>query len=171
MKLEVASMRKVPGETCFYEFKEEIPSFEFDGSQISLTEPALVKLHITNNGISLVAKAEITGTLQLNCSRCLEPFQQGLETVFEEHYRHISEIGNEEDGDLNYQVYEEDAIDLTDAIKESIILALPMKPVCTTGCQGICPKCGVNKNKMACVCREEELDPRFAALKDYFKRS
>lgn len=171
MKIEVASIRKVPGETRFYEFKEEIPPFEIGGTQISFTEPASVKLQVTNNGVSLVVKGEISGTLQLSCSRCLEPFQQHMETAFEEQYRHVSETGNEEDDERNYQIYDADTIDLTEAIREDIILAMPMKPVCSSGCQGICPTCGLNKNNAECTCREENLDPRFAVLKDLFHDS
>lgn len=171
MKIEVASIRKAPGETRNYEFREEIPAFEVGGTQVSFDEPAIIHLNVTNTGVSLSLKGEISGTLNLNCSRCLEPFRYNLATAFEEQYRHITETGDGENDELNYQVYEENTIDLTDVIRENIIIAMPMKNICTPGCKGICPTCGVNKNLEECTCKNEDFDPRLAVLKDLLKNS
>jgi uncharacterized protein len=170
MRIEVASLRKNTGESRRFEFKEDIPPFEIDGTQVTFTEPALVHLEVTNTGISLAVKGEISGQLELICSRCLEPFNYTMKTNFEEQYRHISEAEDNNDDDRNYQVYEEDYIDLTDTVRENLILSLPMKPVCSHGCMGICPDCGVNKNVMDCDCKKEEIDPRLAVLKDFFNQ-
>ena len=54
--------------------------------------------------------------------------------------------------------------DLTDELRQSIILALPTYPVCRADCHGVCPTCGKNLNEGLCTCVHEERDGRWGAL-------
>ena len=54
--------------------------------------------------------------------------------------------------------------DLTDEVRQSIILALPTYPVCRPECLGVCPSCGKNLNEGPCACKREETDDRWGAL-------
>ena len=54
--------------------------------------------------------------------------------------------------------------DLTDELRQSIILALPTYPVCRADCRGLCPTCGKNLNEGPCTCVHEERDGRWGAL-------
>ena len=54
--------------------------------------------------------------------------------------------------------------DLTDELRQSIILALPTYPVCRADCRGVCPTCGKNLNEGPCTCVHEERDGRWSAL-------
>lgn len=54
--------------------------------------------------------------------------------------------------------------DLTDEVRQSIILALPTYPVCRPECLGVCPSCGKNLNEGSCGCKREETDGRWGAL-------
>jgi uncharacterized protein len=51
-------------------------------------------------------------------------------------------------------------------MREQFYLALPMKPLCSEGCKGLCAMCGTNLNKGSCDCKREWEDPRLAALKE-----
>lgn len=57
-----------------------------------------------------------------------------------------------------------DFVDLTDELRQSIILALPSYPVCRPECLGVCPTCGKNLNEGPCTCRHETRDSRWGAL-------
>jgi len=57
-----------------------------------------------------------------------------------------------------------DFLDLTEEVREAIILALPGYPVCREGCKGLCMTCGTNLNVKTCACREAGRDNRWAAL-------
>lgn len=59
--------------------------------------------------------------------------------------------------------------DLTDELRECIILALPTYPVCREDCRGICPTCGRNLNEGPCSCVREERDGRWDALDNLIK--
>ena len=56
-------------------------------------------------------------------------------------------------------------LDLNELLREQFYLALPMKPLCTEDCQGICPQCGTNRNTAPCDCHPQWEDPRMAGLK------
>ena len=67
--------------------------------------------------------------------------------------------------DLTTAFYAEDQIDLGQLVMEQFHLALPMKPLCSEACRGLCPQCGTNLNTGSCECDSRWEDPRLAALK------
>ncbi|HKB11455.1 MAG TPA: DUF177 domain-containing protein [Vicinamibacterales bacterium] len=113
---------------------------------------------------------DVKTTLELPCSRCLEPFTlevaQPFDLRYQPHARNTGEGEREiEDDDLTTAFYENDEIDLGQLMREQFYLALPMKPLCSEGCSGLCPVCGQNLNRETCDCRREWDDPRMAALR------
>ena len=82
------------------------------------------------------------------------------------------EFGRDETGEvelsseeLEFGFYEGDYIDLSDIIREQVILQIPMKHLCKKDCAGLCQRCGQNLNDGKCSCAEGETDPRWAVLK------
>ncbi len=71
--------------------------------------------------------------------------------------------------DLIRSVYEGDAVDLDELVREQILLALPTRTLCREECKGLCPECGANLNAGECDCAQKEIDPRWAALADLKK--
>ena len=117
----------------------------------------------------LVGRVETT--LELPCSRCLEPFTLPVDQTFDLHYQpHAQNTGDGEreieEDDLTTAFYENDEIDLGQLMREQFYLALPMKPLCTGDCKGLCPVCGTNLNRGTCDCKREWEDPRMAALRE-----
>lgn len=112
----------------------------------------------------------VTGTIELACSRCLEPLTLPVQAAFDLRYLPQPESGEGEerevgDEDLSAAFYRDDAIDLVQLVEEQIYLALPMKPLCTPDCRGLCPQCGVNRNLETCNCQTRWEDPRLSGLK------
>jgi uncharacterized protein len=110
-------------------------------------------------------------TLELPCSRCLEPFALPVDGSFDLRYQPHSENTGEgerevEEDDLTTAFYDNDEIDLGQLMREQFYLALPMKPLCREDCKGLCPVCGTNLNAGACNCDRKWEDPRLAALKE-----
>jgi uncharacterized protein len=109
-------------------------------------------------------------TLEMPCSRCLEAFTQPVDAEFDLRYHPFAQNSGEgerevEEDDLTTAFYQDDVIDLGQLMQEQFYLALPMKPLCTEGCRGLCPTCGTNLNRGTCTCSTRWEDPRFAALK------
>jgi uncharacterized protein len=112
----------------------------------------------------------VTGTLELECSRCLEPFPVPIDAAFDMLFLPVSENTGEgereiAEDDFGVSYYKDDVIDLAEVIREQFYLALPMKPLCRDDCQGLCPVCGKNRNREACACQAEWVDPRLEPLR------
>ena len=113
--------------------------------------------------------------LRLDCGRCLEPFDIPVDSAFE--LRYVPEAANTGDAerevaedDLTTAYYRNETLDLGELMHEQFVLALPMKPLCSDACQGLCPACGTNLNKGACDCKSTWKDPRLAALQGILDR-
>ena len=109
-------------------------------------------------------------TLELPCGRCLEPFTMPVDQPFDLRYQpHALNAGvgerELEEDDLTTAFYEHDEIDLGQLMREQFYLSLPMKPLCSPGCHGLCPLCGTNLNRGTCACKSDWEDPRLAALR------
>jgi len=101
------------------------------------------------------------------CSRCLNPFDAELSGNFSFIIR-TSEGKNPaaDEEDILYTKGNEPVVELNDIIRETLLLSLPLKPLCSEECRGLCPSCGVNLNEETCDCRNEESDERWEGLKD-----
>ena len=116
----------------------------------------------------------VISTLEMSCSRCLEPLALPIDAAFDLEYLPRSEnVGEGEreiqEDDLATAFYADETIDLGTLIAEQLHLAVPMKPLCSETCRGLCPQCGTNLNVASCACRPTREDPRLAGLKALFK--
>jgi uncharacterized protein len=75
------------------------------------------------------------------------------------------------DDEFSESFYRDDAIDLGQLIEEQFYLVLPMKPLCSVDCKGLCSNCGTNLNVASCDCQVRWEDPRLAALKALIDRN
>jgi uncharacterized protein len=94
-----------------------------------------------------------------------------VERSFDLLYRPLGiDSGHEElsitDAEAEIGYYEGEGVLLEDALREQVLLALPLKTICRDDCKGLCPHCGKNLNEIQCACVDEVEDPRWAALKE-----
>ena len=123
--------------------------------------------------IRLQGKLE-TG-LEVTCARCLEPVAFKVDRSFDLLYRPLgTDAGHEElsitDAEAEIGYYQGESLLLEDALREQVLLAVPLKLVCRENCKGLCPHCGTNLNESQCSCSEQMEDPRWAALKEIRNR-
>jgi len=102
-----------------------------------------------------------TGTVHApwtgECRRCLGPVSGELAVEYCELFEESPRDGE------SYQL-RLDTIDLAPLVREAIMLELPLAPVCSPDCQGLCPTCGADLNDGPCGCAPTSVDPRWAAL-------
>ena len=116
-------------------------------------------------------KGRIFTDLEIECSRCLELVEQRFEIPFSaafvtpENYTEAKEAELKSD-DLDVSIFEGDRIDLTELVREQILLVVPTQVFCREDCKGLCEKCAANRNLIDCNCEEKEIDPRWAALQN-----
>jgi len=114
---------------------------------------------------------ELSTSLELLCARCLESVTQDVSRNFDLLYRPLgADAGREElsvtgaEAEISY--YQGEGLLLEDAIREQVLLAVPLKVICRENCKGLCPHCGANQNVEGCSCAEPVEDPRWTPLKD-----
>jgi uncharacterized protein len=151
----------------------EASQFEKDADAFRVVAPVQVVADLRKDSQKVRLVGRVATTLGLDCSRCLEPFTVPIDARFDVLFlpagANTSATGQEEqevgDEDLGVSFYKDDTIDLGEVIREQFYLALPMKPLCREDCQGLCPVCGKNRNREACDCQNEWVDPRLDALR------
>ena len=123
----------------------------------------------------------ITGSLktflQLSCSRCLEPARVPISKEFDLFFRQRDEEMFDEDeeiqlteSDMRTAFFTGTQLAITDILREQILLALPMKVLCTVDCKGLCPRCGTNLNSAKCNCPKEDFNPHMETLLEIKRR-
>ena len=138
--------------------------------EFRLVAPVNLDVEIHKDASKVRVTGQVAGTLQLACSRCLDSFEIPVDTRFDALFLPAaSNTGGDEqevaDEDLGVSFYKDDTLDLGELMGEQFLLALPMKPLCQPDCKGLCPVCGINRNRETCTCQAEWTDPRFDALK------
>ncbi|MGA2989965.1 MAG: DUF177 domain-containing protein [Candidatus Korobacteraceae bacterium] len=114
---------------------------------------------------------ELAGRVELNCARCLEPVGQEVTRSFDLLYRPLGvDRGKEEvsisQAETEIGYYQGEGLELEEALREQVLLAVPLKAVCRAECKGLCPHCGQNLNEGGCGCHEKQEDVRWHALRD-----
>lgn len=116
--------------------------------------------------------AEASTRLKLACSRCLADFEAGIDTAFTVFYRkgdpRVPEEGELElsSDDLVAASFRGEEIDLAPEIGEQLVMEIPIKPLCSDSCRGLCVLCGADLNRGDCGCSRETGDLRFSVLKN-----
>lgn len=105
----------------------------------------------------LLATGTVEGAWEGPCRRCLVPVQGTLNVDVQELFE-----SNPRDGE-SYALGH-DRVDLEPLARESLVLDLPLAPLCRDDCRGLCPTCGADLNQGPCECPVEVVDPRWAAL-------
>lgn len=165
MQINVSQLLKEPiGTTRDYKVSEIVDVTGDGNSRKIRGEVSLLR---TQRGI--LVKGTLRTEVELTCSRCLNLFNYPATLNIEEEYTPTIDVVSgvplslpEEPG--SFRIDEHHVIDLTEAIRQYTLLAIPMKPLCREDCAGLCPNCGRNLNQGPCGCPEQPVDPRWSEL-------
>jgi uncharacterized protein len=162
LRLDVSYLvKQSPGTHKDFEFN--FPRLDFPPDLILLDIQGIIAISVTEDGV--VAEGDLTAKTDLDCSRCLDGYQQPIKIQFAEIFsahpreQFEDELGEEmlpADGSLN----------LGPIIRDYAVLDIPIRRLCSEDCKGLCPVCGMNLNKEDCGHKVESLDPRLESLKD-----
>ena len=124
--------------------------------------PLHVSLEAQQAGEDVVVRGDMQGEFALSCRRCLAPTTATIDEALGLLYR---EGEQEEDGEVLSLPETGTELDLAEAVREHVLLAVPRFAICREDCRGLCPHCGTNRNEAECACTEEETDERWAPLR------
>jgi uncharacterized protein len=176
MLIEVAELELHP-----IDYQEEFPPDAIDLGedvrQLTLLRASgraqLVEEHHGKRNVikDIRLQGDLATSLELPCARCIDPVVENVTRKFDLLYRPLgTDAGNEElsvtaaEAEIGY--YQGEGVLLEDALREQVLLSVPLKVVCREDCKGLCPSCGKNRNTDPCACAQPLADPRWSALKE-----
>ena len=165
---------------------EEIGLSEVDEK---LASPLSVHLEVRQQENAITVAGTVEGAALRQCVRCLSEYEDSLYvTLYADYLRQATVVSKSglplkrverrlkdrpqdpatEDADEQDEIYyyQGDHVDLTPMLREQIILAAPMQPLCREDCAGLCPKCGQNLNDRRCACEPETIKSPFRILRE-----
>lgn len=133
-------------------------------------DPICLYLRFTRSGRMVEVAGHIKATLELTCGCCLGTFAYELAEDFD-----LTFVPEAEPADLALEQelepeelglipYDEDRLELLTPLQEQLLLAVPMHPLCSADCKGLCPVCGVDLNMTDCRCEKKVFNSKFGAL-------
>ena len=159
-ELNVLRALRHPGQEYPFSADVVLEDMEFSGDPISFRD-------IKVEGIMMGAeervsvRAEVAAVMKSHCFRCLEDVEMPIKALVDAEFAKV-----EDPDDPDLYVFEASTIELTDAVRDALVMEIPTRIICSEDCKGLCPSCGVNRNKVSCTCQEGgEVANPFAALK------
>lgn len=164
--LDVSKALSYPGQIYRFEAEIEIEEMEVLNDPVKF-ENVCASGEFFGSGERISIRGSINASVTSRCAKCLEPVSIRLEANLDAQYARFLDP---EDPDL--YTFEGSKVNLTDAVRDALLLELPYRFLCSEDCKGLCPNCGVNLNLGACVCQEggEVINP-FSALKAFVQNN
>ena len=169
MEIDISRLSTGLHELDFAEAAEELKIENVD----MFPNPIVSRVTIDRSETHIYIKATIRSKAHFSCDRCLKKFDQDLVGDLKLYFEVLSQGSSghlaDENGDDNDSIRifrpEMRTIDLTNDIRDTLLLTIPMKVLCSLDCKGICSGCGVDLNIASCVCVHDDVDPRWEGLK------
>jgi len=171
MRIELENLKGSKGDFAHVYQPEELNPVD---DRIQLIAPIAVNGKVRLAGNEVFVNGHVETRAQVECDRCLKPIELPVNADFALEYITGSEyestdVAELSEGEMSVAVFDGEAIDVDEIVKEQILLAVPTRMLCREDCKGICPECGIDRNTGECTCTKEEIDPRWAALKNLTK--
>lgn len=158
------------------------PTLVLTDETIDIENPIRVEAHdvkgnvkITRITQDLLVQGNVSAQVDAVCGRCLDEFRLPVSGTLEEQYEPTVDIEtghsirraeDEEVDDTAFEINQNHEIDLTEPVRQALLVAMPISPVCREDCAGLCPNCGANLNDGPHSCQTETVDNRWAALSE-----
>lgn len=167
MLFNVAQLMKSPVGTSFVADFQEEDEVTLD-TDFKVVGPISghARMRRTNQGLLIDGWVDLT--LELSCTRCLKDFEQPMHVTFEEQFYPTVDVVTGMplpafDEEEIFPIDDHHLLDLTEAVRQNVLIALPIVTICQEDCKGLCSQCGKDLNPGPCDCKPEA-DIRWHAL-------
>lgn len=163
LKVSVVEILGRPGAYRDIEVSNPLPDVRNALAEVADEGEVRAELRAESVVEGILVTGTATGDGRFECARCLDAIEGPVEVEVCELF-----LAPGHDAPAEEEAYEVKGteIDLEPMLRDALTLALPLNPICSADCQGLCATCGKNLNKGPCECRYEEIDPRWAALSE-----
>lgn len=178
LRIDLAEIVRTVGKQQIYEIDEP----PFTDQDVEYVAPIRGRVTVTNSGRLLLVRGYIETVISLECGRCLSDVRQPVRAALEEQYS-LSEVENavyhdvspaivaDEENEVPPGLFDGNVMNLGVLIRQAVILASPLAPLCREDCKGLCPTCGKNLNLGACACPKSSAGKPLASLGDLLKQN
>ena len=170
MKLDLSEIVSEVGKRLTYEFRE--PPLEDLGDDIACVGEVRGKITFSNAAAALILRGKAVAEVELTCSRCLSPYRETFDMDISEEIplaEHAPDGAEQDFEDLpedeKEPLFADNVFDLTEFLRQAVLVNVPMRTICSPECKGLCPGCGVNLNETNCKCQKDFSQNPFAELK------
>jgi len=163
MKIDVAASAFPLGESRAFAFTAAPAALDMETDAPHFCGDIHVNGTVMNTGTTFRVTGHITASKTFVCDRCLAAGTRDIAHDFSEDY---AKTTGEADG---INTFEGDEIDLDELVRDTLLVAEPLRELCKSDCKGLCPVCGQNLNEGTCDCNTFVPDPRLAALESLLK--
>lgn len=167
----VIDLRDLGADRVQFEGSAEVGSF--GGEEIVLLDPVRWSGFAERAGAEIRVAGRVETRVALSCARCLDLLSFRISRDFDLFFRQRDTLVYDEDdeielgeGETNTAFFTGTELSVLEILREQMLLAMPMKPLCQADCKGLCPSCGVNLNLQSCSCPREDSHRMFEALSD-----
>ncbi|MBN1465385.1 DUF177 domain-containing protein [candidate division KSB1 bacterium] len=162
VKLNFAAIKE--GHSCL---ELDVASVDIDLAEfIEFAYPVHIVHHLDKVSNEIYVKTTLSTSVNLECDVCLDSYKLDLRETIDTILTKDSELVDRGEEEVYLISDSTTEIDITDSIRQSLLLAIPYKKICRENCKGLCPICGVNFNHEQCTCANEKTDSRWEALKN-----
>lgn len=170
MQFNVSGLLKGPiGSIREYDFEEW--ALEELTEEAHLTRPLTGHVQLMRTRAGILVTGTVHTQVEMVCSRCLTTVREDLDITVEEEFIPTVEVNTgavmdwrDLTDDEALLISTQHILDITEVVRQDLIVTLPMQPLCRPDCKGLCPVCGQNLNEGTCHCQVEDIDPRWAVL-------
>jgi uncharacterized protein len=168
------SLREIPPEGLHrdYDLPGPFVADALEGTEVDASASTIrAALDLFRTGHEVLVRGSLDGELTAVCSRCAGVARVALsspiEVVFLPRGAEASAAERDDAADQpDVLHYDNEEIDIAETLREELLLALPIAPLCTEACKGLCARCGKDLNEGPCDCPEEPKDDRWSALRE-----
>ena len=126
--------------------------------EIEFNTPLSCAVHVFRHGDDNVyVTADIETKILVECGRCIIPFEVDISTTLELLFSVGSESPEEREADERY--YDGETLDISEDVRQVLVLEIPAWPLCSETCEGLCPQCGAELNISTCSCEPTDEAP------------
>ncbi len=113
---------------------------------------------LRHNEDDVYVKADIFTDIEMQCGRCLEPFEEDVTATFELQFTPTNNPEEIADGGIadGERYYDGETFDISEDVRQALVIQIPVWPLCSQTCKGLCHRCGVNLNEEHCTCQDTD---------------
>lgn len=174
MKLDLSEIARIPG--SYAETPIDVKLKEVEG--MTVTAPVRGTLIASSTGRVLLLEGTVDTEVEMACYRCGAIYRQPVHAEFQEDFvvqppvAHGQALKIEEEEAPESRLFIPGTIDLNldELLRQSILVSLPLKPLCADDCAGLCPTCGHRLAEGPCGCAPEATNPQMAVLQQLLQQ-